>query len=78
MDILMSNREPRERKPRPRNPPSFVVEVRRDTYELLLRMGEYLNERGKVVVDLSDVIDELLAASPVLLNVISPKERGLV
>jgi len=74
----MSNREPRERRPRPRNPPSFVVEVRQETYELLLRMGEYLNERGKEILELSDVVDELLAASPVLLNVISPEERGLV
>ena len=48
-----------------------MVEIRGDTYELLSKAQEYLKERGKRAVDLSDVIDELMAASPFLLSVIA-------
>jgi hypothetical protein len=69
----MSNKEPRQRRPRPRTPPPFVmVKIHRDTYELLSRAQVYLGERRRGTVDLSDAIDELVAVSPFLLDVIGP------
>ena len=69
----MSNKEPRERRPRARTPPPFVtVEIRGTTYELLSKAQAYFSERRSSAVNLSDVIDELVAVSPFLLKVISP------
>ena len=48
------------------------MEIRGDTYELLSRTQAYLNGRGRRAADLSDVIDELMAASPYLLSVLAP------
>ncbi|MDA4120410.1 MAG: hypothetical protein OK436_07460 [Thaumarchaeota archaeon] len=71
----MSNREPRERKPRPRTPPTFVlVKIRADTYELLSKAQAHLSERRNNTVNLSEAIDELIAVSPFLLKVIAPEE----
>ena len=48
--------------------------IRRDTYELLSRAQGYFSKKGRIAVDLSEAIDELVAASPFLLEVIAPKE----
>ena len=74
----MSNKRPDERRPRPTTPPPFVtVEIRGDTYELLSKAKTYFSERRSCTVDLSDVIDELVAVSPFLLKIIAPGGRTL-
>lgn len=69
----MSNKKPFERRPSPKYPPPFVmVGIRGDTYELLTKAQAFFSERIRSDVDLSDAIDELVAASPFLLDVVGP------
>jgi hypothetical protein len=49
-----------------------MVKIRWDSYELLSKAQAYLGERRRGTVDLSDAIDELVAVSPFLLEVITP------